>query len=128
MVAYVRQRLAEIKANPPLIRRPVKVLSFRNQAVEVARWLAILGNRNRFLAVVHLIDGEQTVGELAALIGLSSSATSQHLALLGEEGIVKSRSDGVRRYYSCKSEAAKAVAMLFDGLAKDAKLPNALRK
>lgn len=49
----------------------------------------------------HLIDDEKTVGELAALIGLS----------------------GVRRYYSGKSEAAKAVAMFLDGLAERKKLP-----
>nr|WP_245502027.1 ArsR family transcriptional regulator [Mesorhizobium erdmanii] len=60
---------------------------------------------------------------MAALIGLSPSASSQHLALLTEEGIVESRADGVRRYYSCKSEAAKAVVTLFDGLVKDDRLP-----
>lgn len=94
MVSYVRQRLAEIKADPALRRRPAKPLGFRNQVAEVARCLAIVGNRNRFLAVVHLIDGEKTVGELAALIGLSPSASSQHLALLTEEGIVESRAKG----------------------------------
>jgi len=90
---------------------------------DVARWLAVLGNANRFLAVVHLMDGEKTVGELAGLIGLSPSASSQHLALLTEEGIVKSRADGVRRYYSCKSEAVRAVVTFFDYLATDEKPP-----
>lgn len=125
---YVRQRLAEIKANPALRRQPVKPLSFRSQVPDLARWLAILGNANRFLAIVHLIDGEKTVGELAALIGLSPSASSQHLALLTEEGIVEPRADGVRRYYYCKSEAARAVATFFDDLVKDEKLPRGFNR
>ncbi|BAB54416.1 ArsR/SmtB family transcription factor [Mesorhizobium japonicum] len=128
MESYVRQRLAEIKANSASRRKRAKPLSFRNKAAEVARWLAVLGNRNRFLVVVHLIDGEKPVGELAALIGLSPSASSQHLAILTEEGIVESCADGARRYYSCKSEAAKAVVLLFDDLAEDSKLPKAPRK
>ncbi|WP_199200684.1 ArsR family transcriptional regulator [Mesorhizobium sp. 113-3-3] len=70
-----------------------------------------------------LIDGEKTVGELASLMGPSRSASSHHLALLTEVGVVESRADGVRRFYSCKSEAAKAVVVLFDDLAKDEKLP-----
>lgn len=123
MESYVRQRIAEIKADSPRPRQPVKPLSFRDQAVAVARWLTLLGNGNRFLAVVHLIDGEKTVGELAALIGLSASAASQHLALLAEERIVQSRLDGARHYYSCKSEAAKAVVEFLDGLAMEKKLP-----
>ncbi|WP_244730958.1 ArsR/SmtB family transcription factor [Mesorhizobium sp. 113-3-3] len=128
MESYVKQRLAEIKANPALRRKPAKPLSFRNQAAKLARWLAVLGNRYRFLAVVHLIGGEKTVGELAALIGHSQSALSQHFALLTKEGIVEPRADGVRRYYSCKSEAAKAIVVVLDSLAKGEKLPTGRRR
>lgn len=123
MESYVRRRIAEIEAYSAQPRQPAKPLSFRDQAAAVARWLGLLGNGNRLLAVVHLIDGEKTVGELAALTGLSASASSQHLALLAEEGIVESRADGARRYYSCKSEGAKAVVVFLDGLVKEKKLP-----
>lgn len=124
---YVRQRVAEIKADPALRRQPLRPLNFRDQVSDVARWLAMLANANRLLAVVHLIDGEKTVGELAGMVGLSPSALSQHLALLTKEGIVESRADGARRYYSCKSEAAKAVLIFFNGLAIDEKIPAAFR-
>nr|WP_281411404.1 metalloregulator ArsR/SmtB family transcription factor [Mesorhizobium sp. NZP2298] len=125
-MSYVRKRLAEIKANPALRRRPATRLSVRNDAAYIARWLSTLGNDKRLLMLVHLIDGEKTVGELGRRIGISASATSQHLALLTGQGIVESRVDGPRRYYSCKSEAAKGVFRLLDDLAKTDRLPDLL--
>ena len=44
--------------------------------------------------------GERSVNELAANVGLSQSALSQHLALLRDEGLVATRREGKFIYYS----------------------------
>ncbi|BAB52072.1 mll5668 [Mesorhizobium japonicum MAFF 303099] len=122
MASYLRQRLAEIQADLAL-RRPAKRLTFREQVAIATRFLTALGNAKRLLATVHLIDGERTVSDLADLLDLSHSAMCQHLTLLVEQGIVECRAEGTWRYYSCKSEDAKAVIWLLDGLAENNMLP-----
>jgi DNA-binding transcriptional ArsR family regulator len=69
------------------------------------------------------MDGERAVGDLALEMGLSNSAMCQHLSILLEQGIVECRAKGVWRYYSCKSEEAKAIIRLLDDLARNDKLP-----
>ena len=44
-------------------------------------------------------DRERTAGEIAAFSALSKSATSQHLRVLRDAGLVRVRSDGTLRYY-----------------------------
>lgn len=56
------------------------------------------------LAILHsLRDGEKTVNELAQLVGISQSNVSQHLALMRQRQIVKTRRTGVNIYYSVSS-------------------------
>src|SRR5512143_3805521 len=53
------------------------------------------------LAILHsLRDGEKTVNELAEILGLHQSNLSQHLALLRQRGIVKTRKKGSNVFYS----------------------------
>ncbi|WP_245264965.1 MULTISPECIES: ArsR/SmtB family transcription factor [Mesorhizobium] len=123
MVSYVRQRLAEIQADPALRRRPAKPLSFQKQAVVVAKFLAALAHEKRLLTCIHLMDGERTVTDLLARVGGTQHSLSQHLGMLVEMGIVESRAEGRWRYYSCKSEAAKDVIRVLDLLARNNALP-----
>ncbi|UVK57495.1 metalloregulator ArsR/SmtB family transcription factor (plasmid) [Mesorhizobium sp. AR02] len=125
MVSYLRQRLQEIKADPALGQPPIKRQSLRSQAAVAARLLAVLGNGKRLLTIVHLMDRETTMGDLASRVGLSRPALSQHLSLLIAQGILECRTEGARRYYSCKSEEAKTIIRLLDDFANDDKVPNA---
>jgi DNA-binding transcriptional ArsR family regulator len=77
------------------------------------------------LTVVFLGDGEMTVTDLVAALGCTRFALSQHLKELIALGILEFRSDGVWRYYSCKSKTVKAVIELLDQLAMADKLPKA---
>ena len=53
------------------------------------------------LAILHsLRDEEKSVGELADIIGISQSNLSQHLALMRQIDIVKTRKQGTRTFYS----------------------------
>ncbi len=53
------------------------------------------------LALLHTLkDGEKTVNELVDIIGASQSNISQHLALMRQRQIVKTRKDGSSVYYT----------------------------
>ncbi|HEY2482027.1 MAG TPA: metalloregulator ArsR/SmtB family transcription factor [Caulobacteraceae bacterium] len=45
-------------------------------------------------------QGEQTVGALTAVSGISQPAVSKHLGLLKQAGLVRDRPDGRRTHYS----------------------------
>ena len=47
----------------------------------------------------RLRDGEHLVGELADNLGLTQPATSKHLRVLRDAGLVTVRVDGPRRWY-----------------------------
>ena len=52
-----------------------------------------LGNSKRLEILYYLADKEMNVGELEKKVGLSQSALSQHLAVLRNNEIVKTRRD-----------------------------------
>ena len=47
-----------------------------------------------------LVEGEQAVGALVAHLSLAQPQVSKHLRVLSEVGLVRSRADGRRRFYS----------------------------
>ena len=69
--------------------------------------LKALSNRHRLLIICQLIDGEQSVGDLAAFLKLRDSTVSQHLALLRKDGLVSARRDAQTIYYSIESDPAR---------------------
>ena len=74
--------------------------AFAARAGEVADILKLLGNRARLMILCTLAElGTASVGDLAEAIGLSQSATSQHLAKLRAEDIVSFHRDGQTLWY-----------------------------
>ncbi len=78
-------------------------------AEQASELLKSLANRHRLLIVCQLIDGEHSVGELAAFLGIRDSTVSQHLALLRKDGVVTARRDGQTVWYSISSAPAREV-------------------
>src|SRR5512139_1705776 len=76
----------------------------RENAAEAARLLRALSNENRLMLLCLLFEGEKTVGELNASLPLSQSALSQHLAVLRDEGLVKTRREAQSIYYGLASK------------------------
>ena len=74
--------------------------------VEAAR---ALGNGRRAELVDVLAQGERPVDELADAIGQTVANTSQHLQRLLRSGLVQSRRDGTRIYYSLSSPVVLAL-------------------
>lgn len=96
-------------SGPPAI----DIVQFETRASEAARLLRALGNERRLMILCQLTDGERSVGELQALVGLSQSALSQHLAVLREEDIVATRREAQTIWYRIEDPAAiKVVATL----------------
>jgi DNA-binding transcriptional ArsR family regulator len=64
---------------------------------------AIANTRRR--AMLELVwDGERTASDIAAQSGLSKPATSQHLRVLREAGLVRVRTAGNQRLYRSDPE------------------------
>jgi ArsR family transcriptional regulator, virulence genes transcriptional regulator len=62
-----------------------------------------MANPLRLAILYSLKNGEKTVNELAELVGVSQSNVSQHLALMRQRQIVKTRKSGVSIFYSVSS-------------------------
>lgn len=69
----------------------MNIPDMERHAAHAARLLKAMANAKRLLILCRLAAGEESVGELAALVGLSQSALSQHLARLREDGLVQAR-------------------------------------
>ncbi|WP_037079971.1 metalloregulator ArsR/SmtB family transcription factor [Rhizobium sp. CCGE 510] len=74
-----------------------------------ANFLSAMGNAKR-LHILHLLtEGEVSVTVLADEVGLSQSSTSQHLAVLREQGLVQTRRSAQTIYYSLQSSTARTM-------------------
>jgi DNA-binding transcriptional ArsR family regulator len=51
-----------------------------------------------------LVDHEQAVNDLVALVGIQQSGVSRHLRILHDAGFVAVRPEGARRLYSLRPE------------------------
>ena len=88
-------------------------------AGEAATFLALMGNEKRLLIMIHLLDGELSVGVIAEKVALSQSALSQHLAKLRALNLVQTRRDRQMIYYSSKSAAVHELLQMLDSVFGD---------
>ena len=61
-----------------------------------------LGHPTRIAIVEALRDGEQSAGQLIGALGLEQANASQHLAVLRNKKVVRSRRDGNQVFYSLR--------------------------
>lgn len=83
--------------------------AMREHTALAARLLKALANENRLLLLCRLVDGECSVSELNACVGLSQPALSQHLTLLREEGLVTTRREAQTIFYALAAGPAQLV-------------------
>lgn len=96
-------------------------------AESAAELLRALANPHRLLVLCMLGEGEMSVGALNERIPLSQSALSQHLAVLREDGLVKTRREAQTVYYRVTSGPALDVIRVLYGHFCGAKSPRAKR-
>ncbi len=82
----------------------------KQQRASTAVALKALGEPRRVEILRLLRRGPRAVGEIAAELDVTQQAASQHLALLGEAGLVEARREGTRRLYSVRAEGFAPVA------------------
>lgn len=79
---------------------PLNIASMRKAATQATGVLRSLANEDRLLLLCQLSQGEKSVGELEELLDLHQPSLSQQLGVLRSEGLVQTRRDGKRIYYS----------------------------
>ena len=77
-----------------------EVAQLRASASKACALLKAMANPQRLRVLCLLIEKEMSVGEINALVPLSQSALSQHLAVLREKELVKTRREAQTVYYS----------------------------
>lgn len=83
--------------------------------------LKALASPNRLKILCHLREGEKSVGQIAALVGIRETAVSQHLALLRKDRLVASRREGQTVHYRLDSPvASRIIAVLYEHFCQDA--------
>lgn len=82
----------------PAMASPAAQMTER--ANEAAELLKAMANPQRLRVLCLLIEREMSVGEINALVDLSQSALSQHLAVLREKQLVSTRREAQTVFYS----------------------------
>jgi ArsR family transcriptional regulator len=72
----------------------------RASARVVTALLRVLANEDRLLLLCQLTQGEQAVGELEERLDIRQPTLSQQLGVLRAEGLVNTRREGKRIFYS----------------------------
>ncbi len=95
--------------DPDAVEKVLDALPPRDQVARVADRLAGLGSSSRLEALIALTASELCVGDVAAVLSLSMSATSTMLKQLRALGLVTSRHAGKQIYYKPASDKTKAL-------------------
>jgi DNA-binding transcriptional ArsR family regulator len=103
-------------ASPPRMRvTPQGLRQLERNAHRASDLLSAMANTSRLMILCRLADGEKSVSELQPMIGLSQSALSQHLAVLRQRKLVRTRRAGQSIYYALSSgEAASVIGTLHE--------------
>ncbi len=72
----------------------------RNAAQRAVRALRLMANEDRLLLLCQLSQGELCVQDLEEALDIRQPTLSQQLGVLRNEGVVSTRRDGRRIYYS----------------------------
>jgi DNA-binding transcriptional ArsR family regulator len=94
--------------------------TMQRNATDAVTLLKGLANESRLMIMCVLTEGEVSVGELNKRIELSQSALSQHLAILRDQGLVKTRRESQTIYYSLAETPAMNVIELLHSVYCDA--------
>lgn len=79
---------------------PLSIPQMRIAAGEATSVLRALSNEDRLLLLCQMSQGEMSVGELENSLDIRQPTLSQQLGVLRTEGMVTTRRDGKRIYYS----------------------------
>ncbi len=91
------------------------IAEMKPHAAEAAKLLKALAHETRLSILCLLAQGEMTVSQLHEQLDLGQSALSQHLAVLRDDGLVRTRRESQRIHYSLAGDkASRIVTLLHD--------------
>lgn len=88
----------------------------RKAAADATEVLRVLANEDRLLLLCQLSQGEKSVSELEELLDIHQPTLSQQLGVLRTIGLVNTRRDGKRIYYSIADEKVLVLLETMYGL------------
>lgn len=95
--------------------KKIDLARLRENSEQAARLLKTTGNPHRLMILCTLVGTEMSVGELNDRIDIAQSPLSQHLAVLRQAGLVKTRREAQTIYYSLNgNEVQKLMGCLYD--------------
>lgn len=89
---------------------PLDITLMRAAADRASDVMHALSNPDRLLLLCQMSQGEKSVSELEALLDIRQPTLSQQLGVLRNDGLVNTRRDGKRIYYSVADD--KVLALL----------------
>ena len=87
----------------------IDLKAMRISASHTCRMMKALSNPDRLLLLCQISQGESCVSDLEAALDIHQPTLSQQLSVLRDEGLVDTRRDGKRIYYTVSSTQALAV-------------------
>ena len=87
----------------------IDVDEMHQAAADAAQLMKTLANPDRLMLLCQLSQGEMSVGELEAALGIRQPTLSQQLTVLRDEALVDTRREGKYIYYRVRSAAALAL-------------------
>ncbi len=107
------RRMTRMRSASPPRLAPAEIRRLAAQARQAADFLRSIASENRLMILCALVEGERSVGELAARLGIAQPNASQHLFKLKSEGLVAARRDGQTiRYRLASDRVAPLIAQL----------------
>mgnify|MGYP003538509362 FL=1 len=88
----------------------IQVADMAERAADASDLLRTLASPHRLMIVCRLIEGDQSVGGLAADLDLQQTLVSQHLAILRRQRLVEAKRMGQTMRYRLSSGVARAIA------------------
>ncbi len=85
------------------------LMQMKENASKASALLKAISHESRLLILCLLLGEEMTVGQLAKYSNLSQSAFSQHLSVLRKEGLLQTRKEAQKVFYSLKDPAVKRI-------------------
>lgn len=92
-----------------ILPKTAELAALEVHAAAAARLMKLMASEPRLILLCRLAQGECSVGELAAHVGLAQTAASQHLGKLRAEGIVATRREGQTIHYRLIDPAAASI-------------------
>lgn len=89
--------------------RPTPAVALGPGLDQACRFLKALASPNRLMLLCLLEDGEASVADMAAALGLRQPTVSQHLGRLRAEGLVATRRDAQTVYYRLADDTVRRI-------------------